>query len=300
MRTTRKAAASAAANTPTVSDTVAKPRGRPKAAASAEKAVITQALPKMKIQKFVIWIVGNTPLITHAWSEKARRSMLTKQQKTATEGKVARDPQADFLSSLYIVDGPSPLPGGGKEVVKMDDKVFGFPAMAVKKALLSAAHKDRGVPRETVRAALWVDGKWTQTRPALAGAVCDMPLLPIYGGQPAMREDMVKIGKGLNKTADLAYRAQFWPWAIRVTGKLNTSMCPGSWLPLLVRHSGLATGIGDWRNEKGGMFGAYHYASPEEITEWEDYIHGRGDLPKVPDFDETDFDEEELLPEAAE
>jgi hypothetical protein len=272
MRTARKTATSVAAKPATPKTTKSK---------AAEGDFVDLKLPPMKQQKFVAWIVGDTPLITHAWSEKARRSMLSKQQKTATEGKVARDPEGDFRSSLYTVE----------------DGVYGFPAMAVKKAILSAAHKDRGVPRETVRAALWVDGQWVQTRPALGGAVCDMPLLPIYGSEPAMREDMVKIGKGLNKTADLAYRAQFFPWAIRITGKLNISMCPAAWLPFLIRHSGLATGIGDWRNEKGGMFGSFHFAKPDEIKEWERYRNGTGPLPDVQPIDD---DEEDELQEAAE
>ena len=76
-------------------------------------------------------------------------------------------------------------------------------------------------------------------------------------------------------------------------------MCPAQWLPFLIRHSGMATGIGDWRNEKGGMFGAYHFANDDEIKEWEDYMNG-GPLPKVVFNANDDDGEDDELSEAAE
>lgn len=229
-------------------------------------------LPDIKMRGFRLWVVGDTPLITHAWSEKARLAMLNKQQKQASEGRAVRKPEEDFVNSLY----------------QFDESCFGFPAMAIKKAMLSSAHKDKGVPRATVNGALWLHAQMVRTRPALAGAICDMPLLRIYGSDPEMREDMVKVGSGLSKTADLAYRAQFWPWALKVAGRLNVSACPLEWLPFLVRHSGLSTGIGDWRNEKNGMFGAYHLASPAEAGEWDAFADGSGSLPAPVPFGDDD------------
>jgi len=48
-----------------------------------------------------------------------------------------------------------------------------------------------------------------------------MPLVQIISGEPEMREDMVRIGSGIKKTATLAYRAQFWPWAVLLRGRVN-------------------------------------------------------------------------------
>ena len=54
----------------------------------------------------VVRIVGDTPLIVHAWSEKAKRLMLENQMKTTkTKAKVARDPYDDFIKSLYWLEG---------------------------------------------------------------------------------------------------------------------------------------------------------------------------------------------------
>jgi hypothetical protein len=244
-------------------------------------------LPEIKWQKFAVWIVGDTPLITHAWSEKAKQNMLGKQQKEASEGLAARDPDADFYASLYPMS-PS------EDNLPFDERSFGFPVTAIKKALLSVAHKDRGVPRATVMSSLWLHADLVHVMPALVGATCDMPLVKIYGSKPQMREDMVRVGSGLTKKATLAYRAQFSTWAIRVKGRLNVSTCPFEWIPFLIRHSGLAVGIGDWRNEKNGMFGAYHIANPAEYAEWEAYRRGDSQLPTpVPFGGEFNFDDDD-------
>lgn len=254
-------------------------------AADEQLEAASSEIPKLQLAYFSIWICGRTPLICHAWSQKAKAEMLGKQTKRTREGREVRNPEEDFLASLYAM-----APG-----------IYGFPSMAVKKALLSCAHKDRGIPREVVKKALWVDAEMTQTRPALAGAVCDMPLIRIWGSSPQMREDMVRVGAGMKKTASLSYRAQFEVWALHVTGQINTALCPTGWLPYLARHSGLSTGIGDWRNERDGIFGAYRLGSPQQVADWEAFREWRlanpdkapedGPLPKVPSDDDFDIEE---------
>ena len=47
----------------------------------------------IQIKTFTVHIVGDTPLIMHAWSEKAKREMLEKQMKvTKTKAKTAKNP----------------------------------------------------------------------------------------------------------------------------------------------------------------------------------------------------------------
>ena len=36
---------------------------------------------------------------------------------------------------------------------------------------------------------------------------------------------------------------------------------------------------GEWRNERKGMFGAFHLASADEEDAWERFAAGTGDLP---------------------
>lgn len=234
------------------------------AKAKEETVSLTSALSKPTAYKrFSVWIVGDTPLITHAWSEKAKREMLQKQVKAVKGGKEVRDPESDFVNSLYA----------------MGDDTYGFPITGVKNAILSSAHKDKGLARSAVLGALWLEADMVRTRPALAGAVCDMPLARIYGSKPEMREDMVKIGSGLNKVANLAYRSQFTIWAMQISGKFNSSVITGEALAFLIMEAGMSAGLGEWRNERKGVFGAFHLADDAEAKQWEAYKAGRSDLP---------------------
>lgn len=231
-------------------------------------SLATQLSSRPNMQSFSVWCVGDTPLITHAWSEKARREMLAKQVKATKTGKDARSPEEDFQNSLYEYGSE---PDGSP--------IYGFPATGLKNCLLSAAHKDRGVAKTDVLASLWINAQMVRTRPAMAGAICDMPLLRIYGSKPEMREDMVRVGAGLNKKASLAYRAQFSVWAFRVTGRVNTVILPTDSLGFLFDNSGISCGIGEWRNEKRGQFGMFHRANVEEEAAWTAYANGTGPLP---------------------
>jgi len=241
-----------------------------KPAASDEVLNLATVLSgKVVYQHFKVWLLGTTPLVVHAWSEKAKREMLQKQVKAVKTGKEARNPQEDFVNSLY-------------EMGKVKGKtVYGFPVTGIKNAILTTAHKDKGVPRTTVMSALWVEADMVRVRPALAGAICDMPLVRIYGSEPEMREDMVRVGVGLSKKSSLAYRGQFTNWAICLTGKFNPTVLSAEALSFLIIEAGLGVGIGEWRNEKRGMFGGFRLADAVEQAAWERFAEGRGPVPNT-------------------
>lgn len=211
----------------------------------------------------ISWLVGDTPLIVHAWSEKAKREMLSKQVKAVKAAKEARDPQADFVSSLY----------------EMSEGVYGFPVTGIKNCILTSAHKDRGIARSAVLQSLFLDAEMTRVQPAMSSAICDMPLIRIWGSKPEMREDMVKIGSGLNKIASLSYRAQFTHWAFRIKARFNPEILSPIAFAFLIQEAGLASGLGEWRNERKGVFGAFHLATPEEKVAWEKFSLGKGPMP---------------------
>lgn len=218
---------------------------------------------KPAYDEFSIWLVGDTPLITHAWSEKARREMLQKQVKATTGGKDVRNPQEEFLASLY----------------DMGDGAYGFPVTGIKNCILNAAHKDKGIARVAVMGALYLKADMVRTRPALAGAICDMPLVRIWGSPPEMREDAVKIGAGLNKVANLAYRGQFTTWGIRVVGRYNPKVITPEALVFLIQEAGVSSGLGEWRNDRRGTFGAFHIAKTAEQKEWDAFAAGTAPMP---------------------
>jgi hypothetical protein len=224
---------------------------------------------------FDTWLIGLSPLIVHSWSFKAKLEMLTKQAKAPKgQGRAQRNPEKNFVDSLYEMR-PDPATGNRR---------FGFPATGIKKAILSAAHKDKGLARTIVGSSLWLDAEWVEVKTAFDGASCNLPLVRVYGSDPRMREDMVRVGSGLNKTADLAYRAEFTHWAINIVGRFNEATMNTAQLAFLINESGLSTGIGEWRNEKSGMFGAFVLANAVQEAAWRAFANGTGPLPTSGDL----------------
>jgi hypothetical protein len=230
-----------------------------------EMTITAERHSRENLQSFRLLIVGDTPLITHAWSEKAKREMLDKQQKLDSVGREAKDPEADFRASLYPIDEPL--------------GVYGFPATGVKNTLVASAHKDKNIAKVDVRKALFIHGDMTRLMPAKGGAICDVPLLRIWGSAPVMREDMVKIGSGLNKVATLSYRGQFTFWAIELRGLFNPYILNKEKLIRIVSDAGIECGVGEWRNERSGLFGSFHIASREELAEWNEFMANGGPVP---------------------
>ena len=223
---------------------------------------------KAVFQQAEIWIVGDAPLIVHSWSEKAKHEMLQKQVRAIKPGKAPRTPEKEFADSLYMMQ------------TKEGSDVYGFPCTAIKKCMLSAAHKDKGIPRDTVMRSVWFTAPFIRTRTAIDGAICDLPLIRLWGSDPEMREDMVRIGVGLTKTANLAYRAQFRVWAMRIVFRYNASVISEDVIATLITESGMSCGIGDWRNEKNGMFGSFHLGTASEIDAWDKFARRKGPLPQ--------------------
>jgi hypothetical protein len=194
----------------------------------AEK--ITIKIPKIAIGHLEITLVGDSPLICHKWSEKAKKEMLDKQMKAATEGKAAKDPQRDYEESLYV------LPGGGG---------YGFPCVAFKDAAVSACRFSEGITMTIARGAFHVVGE-----------------LAKIDGEPSMREDMVRIGMG---TADIRYRGQFEKWRVTVMITYNKSALSPQQIVNLFKIAGFGVGVGEWRPEKNGSYGRFHVAGEREI-----------------------------------
>jgi hypothetical protein len=221
------------------------------------------------LNTFGLWVVGDTPLICHAWSQKAKLSILQKHVKAITTVEV-RDPEQEFRDSLY----------------EMKKGMYGFPVMAIKEGMLGAAHKKKGIPKTEVMAGLYLYADMYQVRPALSSAICDMPLVRVYGSDPQMREDAVKIGVGVTRTAALAYRAQFRIWSMKIEGEYDADVLTAQQLLYMVRAAGRRSGVGEWRNERKGIFGSFHVASVEEQHEWEAFAKGKGKMPIPPNYKE--------------
>jgi hypothetical protein len=212
---------------------------------SKKTAEVIEIRP-IQIKKATIRIVGDTPLIMHAWSEKAKREMLEKQMKTTkTSGRDAKNPVEDFIRSMYWL---SPMPEEMTEeafdaAVEAGAK-FGFPVTGIKQAAISAAYRLGWVKDKMgLRGAFYIDGDASQ-------------MVEIHSDTPIMREDMVKVGMG---TADIRYRGEFRNWYADLNISFNASgNTTLEQIVNIINAGGYTCGIGEWRPERDGQYGMFH------------------------------------------
>lgn len=222
---------------------------------ATKNAKTIEILP-MELETIKITIVGTTPLIVHAWSEKAKRMMLDKQTGKATKAKHdIKVPVNDFMNSLYwLTDKPEDGSDDDEAEANFIGAVesgakFGFPVSGIKQsAIMGAGRGGLDVKMTELRGAFFIKG---------ATEASTMDVAEIVGPAPTMREDMVKVG-GMSKTADIRYRGQFDQWEIPLQLTYNRN---GKYSLEQILNcfnvGGFVTGIGEWRPEKDGQMGMY-------------------------------------------
>ena len=210
----------------------------------------------MELETVEVTIEGTTPLIVHAWSEKAKRQMLDKQQKKASSSKhEIKIPVNDFMAACYWLT-EQPEPGYDDETAEMNYNAaieqgakFGFPVTGIKQSIIMGAGRSGlDVKMTELRGSFYLEGATEASTSDLAEIISD---------EPIMREDMVKVG-GQSKTADIRYRPEFRNWEIplRMTYNKNGKYSLEQLLNCF-NVGGFACGIGEWRPEKDGQMGMY-------------------------------------------
>lgn len=196
-------------------------------------------LKPIKKQLITLNIKSTSPMIQHAWDDKAKRMMLEKMQGKKTKDRPIRVPEEDASAATYLTaDGKYCIPG-----------------MALKSAIITAAHKDLGVDKVLVRKALFL-------RCPATDASGGVPMIPITTDDPIMREDCVRVGMG---TTDLRYRPQFNAWTAEVTFEIDAELLQPGDLITLINRAGFGVGVGEWRPEKDGEFGRFEVDMSKEV-----------------------------------
>jgi hypothetical protein len=172
-----------------------------------------------------------SPLVIHAFAEKAKQEIRDKQQKKAKKTKEERKPQEECDAARYV-------DSEGRECA---------PITALKKAIVSAATAFDDLTKVGLRQAVFVDSV------ANPGS----PFVPIelWDGKPAkgvMREDAVTIG--IN-TRGLSYRPEYKEWQLRVRIEFNPRLVSEEQLLALVDQAGWGVGICEGRPEKSSALG---------------------------------------------
>lgn len=178
-------------------------------------------------------IEGTTPLIVNRMSEAKIEAIEKSQAGAAKTKKPPRDPHAEFAGAQYrLADGGHGFPGGG-----------------VKRAMVTAGQR-------------FADEKGTEL---LGAFTVPAELLRIVAdADPRMRTDRVVLA-GPSRTTSVAYRPEYWPWAMDVPLIVNVSFIPVDRVINLLQIAGISVGLGEWRVEKKGTFGQFEVVEVYEI-----------------------------------
>ncbi len=207
------------------------------AASKVATPALEVSIPKINVRQIDLDLVGISPLITHAWDEKAKKQMLDKQMKKAKTAKDAKDPVRDFVNSLHWL---TPKPDAPTQA-DVDAATFGFPCIGFKKAAVSACRFSDGAKMTEARGAFHVDGEF----------------VAIQSAPPRMREDMVRIAMG---TADIRFRGEFADWRVTLRISFNEAVMSIEQITNLFNLGGFGVGVGEWRPEKNGSSGRFKVA----------------------------------------
>ena len=204
----------------------------------SEGLVIT--IPVINEQSITVKIVGETPLVVHNWSQKAKQQMLdVMMQKAKSKKHDAKNPVEDFIESLYWLDHkPTEFTEEAFIEALENGARFGFPSTGFKAAAVSAGY----------RAGLTKDKVSTNGMFHIKGDMVEII------GTPIMREDMVRVSNG---APDIRYRGMFPEWEAMLELTYNANVISAEQLVNLVNYGGYACGIGERRPEKGGDWGRY-------------------------------------------
>ena len=230
----------------------------------SERATQRIEIKKVPVEKARVKIVGDTPLLVHAWSEKVKKQLLTDMQMSKREKKEKeherKDPFADFVEAAYWIT-PMPQVRGlpVEEQVKLFEKAiedgakFGFPTIAFKKAAITAISSAGYIKNTKLMNRLF---HINAVNSCHVGSSQELAILDIEE-PPELSEDVVQVG--FPKKPDLRYRPSFRKWSVELEITLiKTGMFTMEDVVNAIDMSGFMNGVGEWRTERDGEFGSYH------------------------------------------
>jgi len=185
------------------------------------------SIPGVKIGIANLRIKGNMPLLVNRKGPRALESLRSSQGKRAKSGKEAKNPEADYLDSIYFLE---------------DGIRTGFPSYGIRAALIRAA-KSCNIAMTDARNGIHV--------------IPDEGVLVEILGEHQMHEDALPVGKGGG--LDLRYRAIYPEWEMDIKIKYNAGIFSAEQIANVVAVAGFACGLGEMRPEKNnaGYLGTF-------------------------------------------
>lgn len=241
---------------------------------ATKKATELVEIRPIEMETAVIRIVGDSPLIVHAWSAKAKREILEKEiGATKTKARAVKNPIEDFASSMYWLT-PMPEEFTADSIsAALRDARFGFPVTGIKQAAISAAYrlgwaKDKMSMRGSFFIKPDIDGYYSgdlqidydkKKVEIIPNVYRHEQLVEIHSDGPMLREDMVRVGMG---SADIRYRGEYNNWYADLQIEYNKNGQHSlEQIINIINAGGSVCGIGEWRPERDGQYGMFHVES---------------------------------------
>ncbi len=214
-------------------------------------------IDRISEKTIIVPIIGETPLITHRFSEKNKRIMSAAMRGEKLP-KEPKDPIAEFKDAAYrcgTCDLKSPRTELGG---------YGMPSIAFKEATVAAArfYPKNDVTMVGLRQFLYFGGVPSMPPDSVSVVEITNPDEDYEGDWPRMREDAVTVGRG---GTDLRYRPEFFPWAARLIVKYVSSMIDEHSIVSMIEAGGRWVGVGEWRPQRRGDFGMYKTDPDKDI-----------------------------------
>ena len=190
-------------------------------------------IPAIQRAHLEVTLIGDTELVVHAMSEKARKELSHTQAKAAKGPKQVRVPEDETRACLTLDEEGRPL----------------FPTRAFKAAMADAALLHDGVTKMDIKRLVWIHGEHVRIEP----------------GEWRMREDIVRLA-GVARTPEVRWRPSFFPWRVTLTIDTQPVLLPPEAILNLLDWAGAFIGVGEDRPGKsGGDWGRFHVAREGEV-----------------------------------
>lgn len=201
---------------------------------TATKTTVIEVEP-IKTQTATVAIRGISPMIMNRMSEKVRQELLLPRGRMTAADKAANlkhNPMQEFRASAHVIsDDDSPT-------------LLGVPSSSIKNAMMTAALRLPGVKKTEIAQMVWVEGTLTE----------------VYG-IPEVFCSVTKMAD-INRTPDVKTRCIVPEWAAIVTITFMVPMLTERSILNLLAGAGQVSGLGDWRRQKGGSYGAFIVTDP--------------------------------------
>ena len=185
-----------------------------------------------------VCILGTSPLIMEAVSDKARRELLCPRGRLNSAeraGRLKHNPLDEYRASVYVTSDPAAKTR------------LAFPSAAFKKAAASAALDIPGAAKTQIGRLLWAVGDRVE-----------------LFGVPKMVSTIVR-SSDMAHTPDVRTRAILPEWACNLTFRFMMPLLRETAVANLLGAAGVIRGVGGWRQEKGsGSYGQFALASADD------------------------------------